>query len=616
MSWVTVIWSMVASACLTLAAVHLLVWCQRRTAWAGLVFSLTSVGVAVYAGCELSMLLAETPERFSAALRWLHVPIWVFVVSLPGFVRLHLRAGRRWLAWSIFALRSLALVMNFLTGQNLNYREVTGLRHISFLGETVSLGVGVPNPWMLVGELSLLLLVIFAVDASITVWRRGDRRQALLTGGSIAFFALTGMAQAVLVPWRLVDMPLTESFFFLGIVMAMGYEMSSEMTRTMHLSDDLRESEARMALATEAAGFGIWIWDLATNRVWGSERALRLFEFPLNSDVSFDAIIERIHPDDRERVASARDHAIQSGSSYATEYRILLADGGERWIASRGRLYLRGDGKPARLIGTVVDITERKRTEHEVAQQRNELAHLSRITTVSELSSSLAHELNQPLAIILTNAQAAQRLLAQEPPDVAETRDILADIVSEDQRAGEVIRRLRALLRPGQTQLVPLSVNDVIEDVLRIVRSDLIGRGITTRTAPTEGMPKVLGDGVQLQQVLLNLILNASDAMAATPSSRRYLTLATSIRDGRVRISVSDNGSGLPPDAERMFDPFYTTKKDGLGLGLAICRSIASAHGGRLWAEANELADGLPGPAHAGRGATLHLELPAVEGQS
>jgi two-component system sensor kinase FixL len=160
-----------------------------------LLFTLISVGVAVYAGCELSLMLAETPEQFAATLRWIQIPTWAVVVSLPGFVRLHLRAGRLWMAWSIFALRSLALLLNFLTGQNLTFREVTGLRHIPFLGETVSLGVGTLNPWMLVGQLSLLLLVIFTLDETLTVWRHGDRRQAVITSGSIAFFALTGVRQ-------------------------------------------------------------------------------------------------------------------------------------------------------------------------------------------------------------------------------------------------------------------------------------------------------------------------------------------------------------------------------------------------------------------------------------
>ena len=235
----------------------------------------------------------------------------MIVVSLAGFVRLHLHAGRRWLAWSVFALRSLALLLNFLVGQNLNYREVTRLRHIPFLGDSVSLGVGVSNPWMLVGQLSLLLLVIFTADATITVWRRGDRRQALVTGGSIVFFALTGMVQAVLVLWRMVDWPLTESFFFLGIVVAMGYEMSRETLRAAQLFDELRESEARMTLAAEAAGFGVWMWTIVSDRIWGSERWFRLFGFAPGEAVTFGMVMQRIHPDDRERVERAVRRAMR-----------------------------------------------------------------------------------------------------------------------------------------------------------------------------------------------------------------------------------------------------------------------------------------------------------------
>jgi C4-dicarboxylate-specific signal transduction histidine kinase len=219
------------------------------------------------------------------------------------------------------------------------------------------------------------------------------------------------------------------------------------------------------------------------------------------------------------------------------------------------------------MCGISTDITGNKRAELELQQQRDELAHFARVMTLSELSGSLAHELNQPLANILTNAQAAQRLLAQQPPDLAETRDILADIVSEDERAGEVIKRLRALLKPGQTHRQPISANALVEDVLRIARSDLIERGIKVHAELDGSVPPVVGDRVQLQQVLLNLILNAGDTMAANPPPGRHLTLVTAHRDGTLRVSVSDTGCGLPPDEERVFEPFYTTKKEGLGLG-------------------------------------------------
>ena len=613
MSWVTIIWSMVASACLTLAAVNLLVWCKKRTAWANLLFSLTALGTAGMAYCEFWMMWAETPRQFATALRWLHVPAWVLLVALVGFVRLYLRAGRPWLAWSFVGLRTLSLLLDFLVGQNLNYREITRLRHIPFFGESVSVAEGVANPCMLVGQLSLLLLVLFVSDATVTVWRRGDRRQALAVGGSIVFFTLAGTVQAVLVLWEVVHWPMTTSFFYLGIVATMAYEISREALRAAQLSDDLRESEARMTLAAEAAGFGVWMWSIARNQIWGSERWLRLFGFAPDATVTFENIMQRIHPEDREGVERAVRHALEDRIDYVGEYRVVLPDHTQRWVVARGRVYPDTQGKPVRMMGATTDITARKQAEENAQRQHEELAHLSRVTTVSELSGSLAHELNQPLAIILTNAQAAQRLLAQQPPDLAEAREILADIVSEDQRAGQVIQRLRSLLKHGETSLQPLTVNALVEEVLQLSRNSLIGHGITVHRSLAPNVPQVQGDHIQLQQVLLNLILNACDAMSANPTAARHLTVATAHRDGAVRISLSDTGCGLPPDVERIFEPFYTTKKHGLGLGLPICRSIVTAHKGRLWAEAQATAGAPPATTTASGGATFHLELPAAK---
>jgi len=232
------------------------------------------------------------------------------------------------------------------------------------------------------------------------------------------------------------------------------------------------------------------------------------------------------------------------------------------------------------------------------------LAHMARVNTMSVLSGSLAHELNQPLSIILSNAQAAQEILLQEPPEVAEVQSILSDIVAADRRAGEVIARLRALLKPGQISLQLLQLNEVIEEVLRLCNTDLIGRGIKVVRELTPDLPQVAGDRVQLQQLMLNLILNGADAMAANAPGRRRLHLHTMLCEGRVRASTRDEGVGLPEDVEQIFQPFHTTKAHGLGMGLAICRSIVAAHQGRLWAES--CPEG---------GAVFHLELPLAGSQ-
>ncbi len=255
----------------------------------------------------------------------------------------------------------------------------------------------------------------------------------------------------------------------------------------------------------------------------------------------------------------------------------------------------------ASVLVSITDITARKAMERESSLQREELAHLSRVALLSELSGSLAHELNQPLTAILSNAQAAVRYLAHEPPNLAEVSLSLANIVESDKRAGEVIRRLRAMLRKERLEFASLDVNDVITDVLRIVGSDLLSKnvGIALELAPD--LPRINGDRVQLQQVVLNLLVNGSDAMTPLATGRLLRVRTQADSQGGLELSVRDVGSGIAPeDLERIFSPFVTTKSDGMGLGLAVCTTIIESHRGRLWASNND-----------GPGATLHVSLPA-----
>ena len=221
---------------------------------------------------------------------------------------------------------------------------------------------------------------------------------------------------------------------------------------------------------------------------------------------------------------------------------------------------------------------------------------------LGELSGSLAHELNQPLASILSNAQAAQSFLARQKPDLAEVADILHDIVEEDRRAGEIIFRLRSLLRKGEMERQPVDINELIRDSLRLIRSELINHGVTSTTEYSSRSPVVQGDRVQLQQVLINLVMNACDAMNGVAPADRRLIVRNETEDGVCHIRVVDNGRGLPDELlESIFEAFYTTKPDGMGLGLAVCRTIITAHNGRLWASRN-----------ADNGITMHCILPVI----
>jgi two-component system, LuxR family, sensor kinase FixL len=849
MSWVTIIWAMIASASLTLALVHVLVWWRRREAWANLLFAMMAVATAVFAGCELLVMRAETPEAFGMVVRWAHVPVWVLIVSLVGFVRLYLRAGRVWLAWTVCVVRTLSLILNFVCTPNLNYREITALRHVPFLGETVVVAEGVPNPWMLIGQLSLLLLVIFVADAAITVWQRGDRRQALSVGGSIVFFVAAGTGQAILTLWGIIHAPITASLFFMAIVMAMAYELSQDLFRASRLSDDLRDSEERMSLAAEAANLSMWVWDVARDEVWMTDKGRALLG--LAPDIRLDraALLARVHPEDRAARDSAIRHALKTKGEYSIEYRVVLPDGTLRWIGARGHCMNVGDNKGIRLlgvsmdvtaqkqaqdalresearfrtmantapvmiwmsgadklctffnkgwleftgrpleqelgngwaegvhredfdrcfevyvnsfdarqpftmeyrlrrsdgeyrwvldigtprfaadgtflgyIGSCIDITERKqaqerfrlvveaspngivlvnaqglialvnacveklfgygreeligqgvellvperfRDEHpahradfhaapvaramgagrelfarrkdgtefpveigispiqspegtlvlsvivdisarklaeaEARQHREEIAYLSRVAIMGEMAGSLAHELNQPLGAIVTNAGAALRFLDRDSLSGEKLREVLQDIVADGRRASEVIHTIKGMGRKEEGTRQLLHLNDVIAEVLRLTRSDALAHDCTVLTWLHPALPKVEANLVQLQEVFLNLILNAFEASKEVPRVRRRVIIRTERDgDGAVRASVRDYGAGLPADKpERVFDRFFSTKREGMGIGLFIARSIVIAHAGTLLAENAE-----------GGGAQFWLRLPA-----
>jgi PAS domain S-box-containing protein len=316
---------------------------------------------------------------------------------------------------------------------------------------------------------------------------------------------------------------------------------------------------------------------------------------------------EGVHPADLVRCLEAQTSAFEARAKFTLEYRVRKHDGDYSWILASGVPRFASDDTFIGFIGSAVDITERKRAEIEIVQQRNELAHLSRVTMLGELSGSLAHELNQPLTAILSNAQAAQRLLARHDVDLDEVREILRDIVSDDKRAGEVIHGLRALLKRGETEHQPLDVNDVVRDAIRLVRSDLLNHAVVLSTDLAPALPMVVGDRVQLQQVLLNLVVNGYEAMAGLDGADRQLTIRTSLTEEQsVSVAVIDMGHGVPPKhLERVFDPFFTTKTHGLGLGLAVCRTIISAQRGHLWASNNHPL-----------GATFQFTLPAQTSSS
>ena len=289
---------------------------------------------------------------------------------------------------------------------------------------------------------------------------------------------------------------------------------------------------------------------------------------------------------------------------FIAEEHVTDAQGKTRWLQTVKRPIIDKNGAANQVLGTSSDITQRKGTEAELQRNRDELAHLTRVSAVGELAASLAHELNQPLTAILSNAQAAQRFLAVTPPDLDEVREILRDIAADDNRASQVIQRLRALVKKEDLSFASLDLQSVINDVVQLLHSDSVLHNIRVTVESESRLPPARGDKVQLQQVMLNLLLNGFDAMKDSPFDKREALIRADQQDRRLlRVAVRDHGIGLAADKrDRIFQPFYSTKRDGLGMGLSVSRSIIEAHGGQLWAENN-----------LGRGATFYFTVPVDE---
>jgi PAS domain S-box-containing protein len=354
--------------------------------------------------------------------------------------------------------------------------------------------------------------------------------------------------------------------------------------RRLRAENLLRESEERMTFAAAAANIGLWQFDRHRNELWATEHCRAMFGVARDAPLTRDTFLSAVHPDDLQTATRALERSLETEQPAISDVRIVLPGKEVRWVRMRARSRSEGGGRSNHLGGIFIDITEQKSAEAEVVLQRQEVEHLMRVSVLGELSGSIAHEINQPLTAILSNAQAALHLLAQESPDVVEIRDALEDIVHEDNRAGEVIHRLRGLLKKGERKAEYVNINDLIRSTVSLLNSELIGRDINIRLDLESGESLAQGDSVQLQQVLLNLVMNAMDAMASTPLAQRSILISTrKAQTGMVDVLVKDRGHGLrPKENGRVFEPFYTTKDHGLGLGLTLCSTIIQAHQGKL----------------------------------
>jgi C4-dicarboxylate-specific signal transduction histidine kinase len=318
-----------------------------------------------------------------------------------------------------------------------------------------------------------------------------------------------------------------------------------------------------------------------------------------------ETVLRRIHPEDRDRVVESVQKATSENRDYAVEFRIVLPEGTVKHIHGLGHPVFSASGELVEVVGTQLDVTERKRAEEErerLRQLQADLAHIHRVTTMGELTASLAHEVNQPIAAALTNANTCLLWLAGDTPNIEEARAATMRIVQNGTRAAEIISRIRLPFKKGTPQRECVDVNELIREMVVLLRIEATRYAMSVRTELPADLPQVMGDRVQLQQVMMNLIMNSIDAMKDVDGTRELAITSQRAETEHVLVSISDTGVGLPPQqAEQIFKAFFTTKLQGIGMGLPISRSIIESHGGRLWAADNP-----------SRGASFHFTLPTT----
>lgn len=597
MNWVVIVWTGATSASLMLAAIHLFVWMRNRTALASLMFCLMAACTAGMAGCELAMMRVVNVEQLGPILQWYNIFRWAVTLALLGFMHFYLKAGRPWLELTVIGLRTLALALNLFFSPNPYYSSIEGLNRIIFLGESVTVVEGVPNPLMLLGQVSLLVLAAYLVDTSWKSYHAGAYNRALRVGSSSVFFVMALSLQTILVLWGVIEVPIMASLFFLGIVGVMAFELSEDMLRARRLAESLQQREIDLRRERKLTDS---IFQGAPGLLYLQSRdgtILRWNKRPVNpSEVVPTKIHDFFRNEDQAALSESLEKTFAEGAANF-ELDLVHSEGpATRHFFSTVRIEI---GDEPHLIGVGIDVSAEHALSLELDLQKERLARVSQIASMSELSSSLAHEINQPLAIILSNAEAAQRQLEREIPNQNELREILKDIVAADIRAADVIRRLRSILQRGQPDLEPVSPGKLFHSVLQILKTDLQSSGVIVSRKLPKRPPNFLADRIPVEQVLINLIKNALEAMQDNGARGKALVLSCAAEDAGIRFSVRDNGCGLPESVDWIFEAFHTTKPNGLGLGLKICNTIIQAHGGRLWAESNK-----------GRGASFHFYLP------
>jgi C4-dicarboxylate-specific signal transduction histidine kinase len=381
-------------------------------------------------------------------------------------------------------------------------------------------------------------------------------------------------------------------------LMALNRDLTREVLQRQRAEEALQRSEAYLAEAQRISHTGSFGWDVSSGQIFWSEETFRIVEYDQTVQPTLELVLGRTHPEDRALVQQSIRRAVQERTCFDFEHRFLMPDGSIKYVRVLGHPTIKPGSGNLRFVGAITDVTDREL----LRQAQADLAHVTRVTTMGELTASLAHEIKQPISAAVTDAQTCLRWLGPDQPDVAGARDAALRIIKDATRASDIINRIRLLFKRGAPQRELLDVNEIIQEMIGLLHGEASRYSISIHGELADDLPKIMADRVQLQQVLMNLILNGIEAVKDVGTGGTLTIKSQQDDERQLVISVIDTGVGLQPEqAEQVFHAFFTTKPQGTGMGLPISRSIVESHGGRLWASTN-----------SGRGATFHLTLPTA----
>jgi PAS domain S-box-containing protein len=583
MSLITIAWSFVAAIGLTFVFFQLALWRGQSDNFTPLLAAIMAFAASIGALCELVMAKSPSISTYETALLINNLSIFLLLVPMVWFIRLRLGTGPKWLAWTITAIWVFCLMVNFIMPGNLTFSSIEHLEEqTSFWGEPFVVPVGTANPLRFLSEIASLLLIIFVSWAIVAAIFIGRGRRALRLGGAVLFFIVTAAIHTVLVDVGSVKTPYMISWAFMAIAVALGSEFIHEVASAARLSTEMKRGEARWQALIEHVDLGVIGLTAEGSISFANPAMLSLLGRNYRSILGqplFDFVPSALREELRMRISTAREF----GPRPRTNYPLVDAQGNRHEVVWSVVPIRKEAGVITGFMAICDDITTAHQMELDLRESRLAIEKLDRSAALSEITAGIAHELNQPLAAILSNAQAGKHLLGRDPIPTEELSEILNDIVDDDKRAKEVILGIRNLLSPQQGSMAATDFVDVTDDIRRFLASDLMARGVDLTIVHEQKQQLIECNKVQIEQVLLNLILNAVKAQSESGSLDPKIEIVTKARRNYLSVFVCDSGPGIDPKVHQsILQPGVTTRQDGLGMGLTISRRIIENHRGKL----------------------------------